>query len=1404
MTEPSALTVSKVIDMIVLDNVGDGETIVVKEVLVGSVPDLLGDRAACVQLHTHTLFLRSLTSEDVGRNRLLNFCLTDENLVLGLLVAGLNGNDLATRDHTDVLQADLDSVVGKNHANKVNVEATNAANVVLSSPSLDQASDSSTGVHAVSDGAGKVGVLGEDTGNVDRVVVAGNLGIGLVGCRCLELKRSLAVERDRILEVDRLVNGRAVTLKVVDDGVAVRDTSLLNLDLADCLDGAEDALVLVTNQTLQTEGKGLTKKINLGILKAEPLLRLENCNVLACGEGDLHGLLGLSLESVLKVGVCTAVQELTGNLHDRLAITSDGTANLNHLTRGLVDDGVDLSSGVENVTLLQGSSARNHAEPVRKVNELEKITVNLAREDRLGDSLPSNNDGEVHRSKDLLARTVDEGFASVAHCVNEVVDGLASDSGSATIEARGDRGVEGNVSIAEPDLVVELLDAVVAGVHDLSDRSVTSLRVLNGDLVVDDRSNLNGVVGVVDLDHHTRSWVKDTVHRVGVESLALDKYVCSEEGVSPRVALTGEQRHPRVSLRKCCARGCRKTVDGLVVELRHGQTLNIDLIAGLEELSTEVLNDRNLGLITAVEVLKQVLDVALVHTIENLLDRLVDLGRVLDSHRTLENTGSANVLADNSGKVFGLPERILLEEELEAAIEGRHEWHRLLATALAELDEVLNILGVDELLVSFRFWTSELLLAVVVKRSSTRRMKSTVSLARVKSIQRFSFFTYINSTMRRTTSPSLVGLLPVGIVKTRGVNDSLLGSRGGFGLLGDHDTTTEQNTIEGHRRVAELACPLPGEVRVGVLGGTETTSSDEDKVGALADSAVHLEHRLVEVLERVPGLALAMLIQDWMASTEPGLNEMRLMPKVLMYSLATSTEGTPAPIVRASIGTPSARSLAIMGICHAMAWDRLLDLSNGCSHLCVGEVTTTGKFDLVTSVHGGSNELSRDSARGHTSNHDWGKTKHTTHLGVNKVDSILDSVFGIAVEDLGLVANFGIGAIHSASKNNADTSTILVAVGENTKAGDTTRTEIEDLGDNVVSGLFADVLASVSVVESNAQIRAGDDNVLEVLLEETVNKADLALGEGNAGLVKAGKWQCDGPREDVGWWHRCESGQPREVEGASEKRIERASLEALSKVSQLLDAAMAAAVTTPFNVRFSILVVQPAHDIQALGVELLDLGLSRQSLQVRSGCVLLDVALATEHCVDEGVLVRGLAQQSRLMGLDRPADSSSSGVRSGDGVNLVSTEECTLELVENKLEHLLVGARVITLIALAGDEANVAGYKLASTAHSIQVEGPIEKAAARVVGFLPLGMQCSCPPAVHRMQCNTRAIYKPVWHAQPLTEISRGQQMRQKIERGQSAIVPYLCLISTSARWHWESLTNFLVCEGDRALPGSS
>ncbi len=65
--------------------------------LIGTIPNLLGDRAAVVQIHAHALFLRALTSEDIGRDWLLDLCLTKQDLVFGLLDCCFDLDDLASQ-----------------------------------------------------------------------------------------------------------------------------------------------------------------------------------------------------------------------------------------------------------------------------------------------------------------------------------------------------------------------------------------------------------------------------------------------------------------------------------------------------------------------------------------------------------------------------------------------------------------------------------------------------------------------------------------------------------------------------------------------------------------------------------------------------------------------------------------------------------------------------------------------------------------------------------------------------------------------------------------------------------------------------------------------------------------------------------------------------------------------------------------------------------------------------------------------------------------------------------------------------------------------------------------------------------------------------------------------------------
>jgi hypothetical protein len=93
-------------------------TVSIEEVLVSAVPDLLGNGAAGIQLHTHTLLLGALSSEDICSHRLFDLSLTLENLIFGLLVADLNLDDLAARNHASVLELDLELIVRQNHADK--------------------------------------------------------------------------------------------------------------------------------------------------------------------------------------------------------------------------------------------------------------------------------------------------------------------------------------------------------------------------------------------------------------------------------------------------------------------------------------------------------------------------------------------------------------------------------------------------------------------------------------------------------------------------------------------------------------------------------------------------------------------------------------------------------------------------------------------------------------------------------------------------------------------------------------------------------------------------------------------------------------------------------------------------------------------------------------------------------------------------------------------------------------------------------------------------------------------------------------------------------------------------------------------------------------------------------------
>ena len=81
--------------------------------LVRTIPHLLRHRTAVIQIHTHTLLLRTLPSEDIRRDRLLDLSLAKQHLLIAVRLASLDLDDLATSDHTDMLKLDLKRVVGQ-------------------------------------------------------------------------------------------------------------------------------------------------------------------------------------------------------------------------------------------------------------------------------------------------------------------------------------------------------------------------------------------------------------------------------------------------------------------------------------------------------------------------------------------------------------------------------------------------------------------------------------------------------------------------------------------------------------------------------------------------------------------------------------------------------------------------------------------------------------------------------------------------------------------------------------------------------------------------------------------------------------------------------------------------------------------------------------------------------------------------------------------------------------------------------------------------------------------------------------------------------------------------------------------------------------------------------------------
>ena len=115
------------------------------------------------------------------------------------------------------------------------------------------------------------------------------------------------------------------------------------------------------------------------------------------------------------------------------------------------------------------------------------------------------------------------------------------------------------------------------------------------------------------------------------------------------------------------------------------------------ELASQIFNHGNIGFIAVVHILDQALDMTLVDIGQDIANRLIDNGGEARSHRALQDTGSADVLVHNGLQILTLPQRVFLEPVLKVLIQRWHKGHWFLPTALTEEEEMVNILGIDQL-----------------------------------------------------------------------------------------------------------------------------------------------------------------------------------------------------------------------------------------------------------------------------------------------------------------------------------------------------------------------------------------------------------------------------------------------------------------------------------------------------------------------------------------------------------------------------------------------------------------------------------------------------------------------------------------------------------------------------------
>jgi len=292
--------------------------------------------------------------------------------------------------------------------------------VVIGHDRLDVLPRSSARPETVSDGSRKESEVGEVRVDVNGVEVSRDLGVRLVGSVSGEGDgRSSRDEGVGRVERDSESEGRSVPLEVLENGVSLSgserkiDGSDLDevLDLVSNVGGSLDddggvgGLVLVSKLGLGLEDEGRSGgERRRVVVPREPILRLKNSDLSLSEDGNrVVDLLG-GLEGVLVVGESSSVEEGRGDLDGGLAVSEDGSNDLDGLSRVGVDDRDDSSLRGADVSSSKRSGSGRHLESVREVDELEEITVDGRREDRLHDGLGGGEKRVRKRTKESVSK----------------------------------------------------------------------------------------------------------------------------------------------------------------------------------------------------------------------------------------------------------------------------------------------------------------------------------------------------------------------------------------------------------------------------------------------------------------------------------------------------------------------------------------------------------------------------------------------------------------------------------------------------------------------------------------------------------------------------------------------------------------------------------------------------------------------------------------------------------------------------------------------------------------------------------------------------------------------------------------------------------------------------------------